>query len=518
MTTGSKNAVYNASGYNALRVGQKTAFLMEMQSLSGVAFDRDRALQLVENIDCRMKMYESYLRQYLPTVNVAKSHLPRFPSRPFRNGKGGPEPSALLIQWAEKAHLEIDCLEGAWVVKGVGPVQDIEPGFTIDQEKQIDLYSNSDLVQLKNHLIDVYGWNPSYWNIKVVGRKKEKTSPKFQSMGDLCPDLVRLGDNVKWIRAVVRWVQLKHRRSLLLGKSGGTGLCVDSRLDRDGRLSAGSGGLAHTRRQKHRGVVNIPRPGSFFGGRLRSLFKAYPGQVVVGFDASSLEAKIKAHYAYKHDDGEYAIKIDTPGYDEHAENAILWFPDDYAKDPKATRQRAKTGTYALQYNCMPPTLAKQLDCSVAEAEEYHRLYWQANSGWKSAMDEFTNDWHSRGKKFILCPVSGMMLQIRSEHSIGSTLIQHTGAFLMDYAGCLLDHWLGGIKFDKHGHPCHHYKGGVCSRVLYMHDELLLSCDTHIAQDVLEIGKRSIEVAGVHLQLNVNTYADGAIGKTWGDVH
>ena len=85
----------------------------------------------------------------------------------------------------------------------------------------------------------------------------------------------------------------------------------------------------------------------------------------MGWDASSLEDRVKGHWTFKYDGGAYASKILDPEFDVHQENADTW---------GLTRQEAKGGTYALAYNCGVATLAKTLKCSNAQAAKYHEAY------------------------------------------------------------------------------------------------------------------------------------------------
>ncbi len=54
---------------------------------------------------------------------------------------------------------------------------------------------------------------------------------------------------------------------------------------------------------QHRVVVNVPKADDkvFYGKEMRSLFTAEDGKVLVGIDASALEARVEAHYIYPFD-------------------------------------------------------------------------------------------------------------------------------------------------------------------------------------------------------------------------
>ena len=89
---------------------------------------------------------------------------------------------------------------------------------------------------------------------------------------------------------------------------------------------------------------------------------------------------------------------------------------------------------------------------------------------------------------------------------------------MDYSLALMDRWLGGITYDCNNLPMYKYKGYEVRRVLYYHDEGAFECSAEIAQEVLNLGIRSIVKAGEMLKLNVPLDADGAIGSDWSKIH
>ena len=89
---------------------------------------------------------------------------------------------------------------------------------------------------------------------------------------------------------------------------------------------------------------------------------------------------------------------------------------------------------------------------------------------------------------------------------------------MDYSLCLMDKWLGGIKYDSNGLPVYIYKGQEIRRVIYYHDEAAWECDESISQEVLDLGIDSIIQSGISLNLNVPLDADGSVGQSWKDIH
>ena len=89
---------------------------------------------------------------------------------------------------------------------------------------------------------------------------------------------------------------------------------------------------------------------------------------------------------------------------------------------------------------------------------------------------------------------------------------------MDYAGCFLDRWLGGLHFDEKRRPYYLYKGCVVRRIGYFHDELEFECEEQVAEEVADLIEKAITKSGEHLKLKVPLAGEGKVGKTWKEVH
>ena len=198
--------------------------------------------------------------------------------------------------------------------------------------KEVPITLDDESTPLKDYFLS-QGWEPTFFNQKKDEKGfKVNTSPKFADKGKLCPNLeVMQGEIVK---PIVKYLSLGNRLGVLAGKDGDKGWLNHPRLAYDGRLPAGSSGITPTFRQKHTTVCNVPKnkPDVLLGKEFRSLFIAAPGKVLVGWDASSLEDRVKGHWTFKYDGGAYASKILDPDFDVHQENADTW---------GLTRQEAK---------------------------------------------------------------------------------------------------------------------------------------------------------------------------------
>lgn len=123
---------------------------------------------------------------------------------------------------------------------------------------------------------------------------------------ELCPNLVKLGSKVAFANDFTLYLTYKHRKSSIAGgdiedmdfdeEYPNTGFLSMYR-EVDGRVPTPSIEIgASTNRYRHIGVCNVARASSIYGKEMRSLFGCGDGMYQLGFDFSSLEARIQGHY------------------------------------------------------------------------------------------------------------------------------------------------------------------------------------------------------------------------------
>jgi DNA polymerase-1 len=278
--------------------------------------------------------------------------------------------------------------------------------------------------------------------------------------------------------------------------------------------------------------VNVPKAedGVLLGKEFRGLYKPFPGHVLVGFDAAALENRVEAHYCYKFSGGpEYADEVLNG--DPHTKNAFVFYPEklstmglsfspEVKENPqfKPLRSKAKAGKYCLSYGGSPPKLAQTLGLPASDGDELYEAFWNANLPLKSLKEKLETFWETTGEKKWIKGIDGRKLYSRSKHSLVNLLFQSCGAIVMDYACIFLDKWLGGIKVDVDGTPGYLYHGKWAYRVIFVHDELQVSCDPAIADEVGQLGVKAIRKAGEYLKMRVPMEGEYKIGESWRTTH
>lgn len=346
--------------------------------------------------------------------------------------------------------------------------------------------------QVKNYLI-ANGWKPKEWNHKKDSHGKPlrdsrghlvKLSPKVPKTAEDWEEVAQLLDNPN-IALLAERNKAAHRWSQI------DGLMEHVRMDH--RIEAQANTCStNTARMTHRIVVNIPKADEsvYYGHKMRSLFVASPGMVLVGCDASALEARCEAHYIYPYDP-KAAQELITG--DIHSLNAEIF---------KVTRQKAKNGKYAILYGCSPAKLATTIDKPVQMAQQIYDNYWAGNPALKQLKIDVEAEYDKWG---YLVAIDGRPLTIRYKHALINTLLQSCGSIAVKLALCYFTRAIKEHKLDAH-------ILGV------FHDEWQTECPPEQAQLVGELGVDSLRKAGVHLKLNVELTGEFKIGQSWDQTH
>lgn len=465
----------------------------------GFKFDLDKAVELLAHINELMTDIEQKVNSKLPFCDIPKSKLKAPPVTRWRMD----EPGACAVKYFGDLIFAKD--DTYWVKHPNGTDYHLgDDGIPpLVTQHQMTIANQKDIKQL---LLDKYDWKPTFWNFKKdkkgkkvrVNGKYTHTSPRFNDVQtkEICPDLERIGRAIDWVHLLCDWLLIRHRRNLL-GSPAGAGYVNHPRLSYDGRLPSGMDTIgAATNRVTHRVVANLPRVATKYGKEIRELFCVSVGKVAVGYDASSLEDVLKAHYVYKYDKGDYAFRISQPGYSAHTENAELWGID---------RSQAKTGGYALQFECALPTFCKAVGVDKHTGEKWYNDWWELNYGLKLFREAAVNFWKTKGNKKWVLGLDGRKIACNQEYMVVSRIIQSAGAIVMKRSAVILDRWIQERGLDA-------------DVVCFYHDEQVVESNSDCAELIAELGVLSITEAGKYYNLKVELTGEAKIGANWAEVH
>ena len=227
--------------------------------------------------------------------------------------------------------------------------------------------------------------------------------------------------------------------------------------------------------------------------RFRKLFKATPGQVLVGADLSGIELRVLAHYLARFDKGRYAdILVNGDIHQTNADKIGI------------TRRQVKTVTYAFLYGAGNKRLGLSYDPQLSEAKarkkgkEIREAYVAAIPGLKQlleAVHKVSSRGYVRGldDRHILCD---------SRHKSLNFLLQGSAAIIAKK-------WMV---------IAHAQRPKSAHQLAFIHDELQYECHPSDAEELKQTLEESAKAAGESYGLRLPIEATAKSGETWADVH
>ena len=506
------------------RLENKLADLAVKRESYGFWFDKEAAINCVDDLTDKMKKLSDRVNPLLPPKPMGKTAIKSFIPPKIQFKKDGTV-SAAIVKFAEKHGA---CITGSvFTYKGSSKELPITEALETHEVAHID-----DLDHVKMFLIDL-GWNPSEWKVRDLTKDSKKQSLPYQKrvealdrwigqtfddekykekrlvqldMGfdkktirsrllsglkddkpvrvptspmvrvgiekELCPNLVKLGSKVDFANDFTLFLTYKHRKSSIAGgdledvdydeEYPNTGFLSMYR-DVDGRVPTPSIEIgASTNRYRHIGVCNVARASSIYGKEMRSLFGCGKGMLQLGFDFASLEARIQGHYILPFEG------------DELAEQLLASKPNDIhtinGKKLGIPRDQAKSVSYMLMYGGSASRAKTMLGISMQEAKVLVDNYWAAVQPLSDLRDAVTKKWKERGSKFVV-GVDGRKIMTRSQHSLLNALFQSGGVICAKYATVFIYELL-----EEQGYKCDPFTDktiDMCGMIEY-HDECQLA--------------------------------------------
>jgi DNA polymerase I len=260
---------------------------------------------------------------------------------------------------------------------------------------------------------------------------------------------------------------------------------------------------AVTRRMAHYNpnMGQVPNVDSPYGPECREMFTVPEKKVLVGVDASGLEARCQAHYMARYDGGAFIKTIlegkKEDGTELHTKNATTL---------KLPRTDAKTWYYAWLYGAGDAKLGRIGKKDEAYGKKMRGLFLKANPAIETLLKDIKSAVKNKG---YLLSIDGTPLHVRSMHSALNTLLQSCGAIVMKKALVIFDQ-----KLQALGHiPGTHYEF-----VANVHDEWQIETDESIAETVGKLGVASIREAGEYFKFRCQLDGEYKIGRNWKETH
>jgi len=241
------------------------------------------------------------------------------------------------------------------------------------------------------------------------------------------------------------------------------------------------------------------------GAKLRYMFVAAPGHMLVDADYSQIELRLLAHIA-----GDGAMqKAFQSGADIHTATASQVFGVPPELVSPEMRRRAKAVNFGIVYGISDFSLAQDIQVSRAEAREYMDRYFATFHAVREYMDKVVARAREDGYVSTLLGRRRWLPELRSSNynlrSFGERValnmpIQGTAADIIKLA--MIRVW-NALR-----------RSGLRAKlILQVHDELIVECPEEETQQVKELLSREMVDT---VDYTVPMKADAGAGRSWGE--
>ena len=229
--------------------------------------------------------------------------------------------------------------------------------------------------------------------------------------------------------------------------------------------------------------------------RFRALFKASPGQIMVGADLSGIELRMLANYLSKYNSHFADVLLNGDIHQVNADKVGV------------SRRQIKTITYAWCYGAGNEKIGHSYDPQLSSAaakkkgKEIREAFVEAIPGMSNLLEAID----VAAKRGFVRSIDGRKIILDSPHKSLNYLLQSG-------AGVIAKRWLlinnDTIKKTK-----------LCaSQLAFIHDELQFECPKEYATDLSASLVYSAAAAGEYYKLRIPIAAEAKIGANWAEVH
>lgn len=249
-------------------------------------------------------------------------------------------------------------------------------------------------------------------------------------------------------------------------------------------------------------LQNIPTR-TDLGSKMREMFVAAPGHVLVDADYSQIELRLLAHIS-----GDEAMQqAFLSGADFHTVTAARVFHVPQDQVTHQMRSRAKAVNFGIVYGISAFSLSQDIGVTVAEAKEYMERYFATYTGVRQYMEQVVSQARERGYVETLWHRRRALPELKSSNfnmrSFGERValnmpIQGTAADIIKLAMVRVHRRLAA-------------EGLEARLIMQVHDELIVECPEAEASRVEQLLQQ--EMQGV-AELSVPLLAEAHTGHNW----
>ena len=243
------------------------------------------------------------------------------------------------------------------------------------------------------------------------------------------------------------------------------------------------------------------------GRRIRQAFIPPEGYVLLAADYSQIELRIMAHLSA--DKG--LLKAFSEGQDVHQATAAEVFELSLEDVTADQRRSAKAINFGLMYGMSAFGLARQLDISRGEAQEYVNLYFDRYPGVKAFMDNIRELAREQGyvetvfgRRLYLPEINARNAPRRqyAERTAINAPMQGTAADIIKRAMIMVQDWLLSENVNAR-------------MIMQVHDELVFEVGEN---DIEAIRNSVVDLMCRSAELSVPLVVDAGVGNNWDEAH
>ncbi len=227
----------------------------------------------------------------------------------------------------------------------------------------------------------------------------------------------------------------------------------------------------------------------------RKLFKASPGQIMVGADLAGIELRMLGHYLGRWSESFADTLLHGDIHQQNADRVGV------------SRRQIKTISYAFIYGAGDAKIGHSYDSSLNESKAKSKGK-EIREAFVSAIDglaELLEAIKEASKKGFVRSIDGRKITVDSPHKALNYLLQSG-------AGVVAKRWMV-INQDTIKQT------GLCaSQLAFIHDELQFECHPEHANDLSASLVYSAAAAGEYYNLRIPIEAEAKQGKDWSEVH
>ena len=252
---------------------------------------------------------------------------------------------------------------------------------------------------------------------------------------------------------------------------------------------------ASTRRMRHTtpNTANIPGNEAAFGSECRSLWRATPGRILVGYDASALEMRMFGHYLGNKEAADLYIYGDPHTANTEALTESLGY--------QFSRKPVKTDFYAFLYGASNKKLGSHYGKSAQFGKKIRETLINNTPGLEKLAKRIEREAETGWIKTI----DGGYVRVNSTHAALNSKLQSAGGIAMKLAAVLLDMEIDRLNLDA-------FKVGD------IHDEAQWDCAPDVAERVGQLALECLRKAGEMLNLSVPLDGEFKSGSNWSETH